>query len=262
MRESAFLKRLAGAVVVAVCLGAAPAFADTVFSDSTFDLSGYTASPQYINGADASIAGTQCSSCGNPGSALQITANFGTANDAVAQGFINNSFVYNPLTSGAITGIDFSVDKNLVFSQPATPPGMLFGNSARPTIEQDGVYYVAVIPGPGTAGGGVPTGFNTFTADLVATDFLAYNFATNAFGTTNPNFDGDPLSFGLTQSFGLGFTAPTTAVATYDNLSFDIASSLPPVAAPEPSSIAMLCVGLASMLLFGLFRRNKSISQE
>ena len=254
MRESAFLKRLAGAVVVAVCLGAAPAFADTVFSDSTFDLSGYTASPQYINGADASIAGTQCSSCGNPGQALQITANFGTVGDAVSQGFINNSFVYNPLTGGAITGIDVSVDKNLVFSSLAV--GTPFGNSARPTIEQDGVYYVAVIPGPGTNGGGIPTGFNTFTADLVASDFLEYDFATGASGTTNPNFNGDPLYFGLTQEFGLGLNADTTAVATYDNLSIDIAST------PEPSSMQMLGVGLASMLLFGLFRRNKSISLQ
>lgn len=258
MRESAFLKRLAGMAIIAVCLGAAPAFADTVFTDSTFNLAGYTASPKYINGADASISGTQCASCGNPGQALQITANFGTNGDAVSQGFINNSFVYNPLTSGAITGIDVSVDKNLVFSTLAT--GTPFGNSARPTIEQDGVYYIAVIPGTGTQGGGIPTGFNTFTADLLATDFVEYDFATGISGTTNPNFNGDPLSFGLTQEFGLGLNTSTTAVATYDNLSFDIAGL--PIATPEPSSVGMLGVGLASMLLFGLFRRNKSISLE
>jgi hypothetical protein len=258
MRKSAFLKRLAGAVIVAVCLGAAPAFADTVFSDSTFNLSGYTASAQYLSGTGVSIAGVQCSSCGDPGQALQITANMNAVGNAVAQGFINNSFVYNPLTSGAITGIDVSVDKNLVFSTLAV--GTPFGNSARPTIEQDGVYYVAVIPGTGTQGGGVPTGFNLFTADFVASDFVEYSFVTGTSGTTNPNFDGDPLYFGLTQEFGLGLNTPTTAVATYDNLNIDIASAAVPT--PEPSSMAMLGLGLASMLLFAVFRRNKSISQE
>ena len=71
-------------------------------------------------------------------------------------------------------------------------------------------------------------------------------------GTTNPNFDGDPLYFGLTQEFGLGLNTPTTAVATYDNLNIDIASAAVPT--PEPSSMAMLGLGLASMLLFGAFR--------
>jgi hypothetical protein len=255
MRESAFLKRLAGTVVVAMCLGAAPAFADTVFTDSTFNLSGYTTSPQFLTQAGDTLSGVQCSTCGDPGQALAVTTNLPNNGDAASQAFINNAFVYNPLTGGAITDISFSVDKNLVFNTVASPTSP-FGNTARPTIEQDGVYYVAAIPGPSTLGGGVPTGFNSFSGVLVASDFVSYDFATGLAGTANPNFDGDPLSFGLTQEFGVGQTTDNIATATYDNLSFDIAS------VPEPSSMEMLGVGLASMLLFGLFRRNKSISLE
>jgi hypothetical protein len=218
----------------AMSLASTPALADIIFADSTFNLANYTETAQFT--FEASIAASQCASCGNPGTALQFVATFGdttSANGAADQGFINNTFSYNPKNQGALGSLTASVDKNLGINV-TTPANNPFGNTFRPLIEQDGNIYLAAIPGPTLLGGF--TGFNSLSqSGLVATDFQKYDFSTGTFLTGAPDFSGDLMLFGLGQITGIGGYPSSQVTAVYDNLRFDLV-----IAAPEPSSFWLL----------------------
>ena len=230
----------------ALALGVAPAFADVVFTDTTFNLANYSFSPQAT-----SPAGTL--SITSSSGVLQTTATFTNSATAinVAQGLVNNGFSYNPLTQGAITGIDTSVLKNI--STDFTLTGG--GNTFRPTVEQGGVFYLAAIAGATFNGPNAPggTGFTNFSATgLQATDFLSYDFSTGTFGSANPNFaGGGTLLFGLTQISGVGSFSgsPGQLITQYQDLSFDIH------AVPEPSTL--LLFGATLLGLGWLYRRRR-----
>ncbi len=243
------MKRLACLITLAMFMASAPMFADVIFSDTTVDLSNYTATASFVNPEAVSITAANCSTCGSTGGeALQFVSTFGdttTTEGLVDLGFVNNLFTYDPGTEGAISSITASVDKDLTITLTTTGS---FGNTFRPVIEQDGVFYLAAIPGPGLSGGS--TGFNVLSqSGLTAADFFAFDFADgegNATGfvipgSQHPNFSGDPMMFGLAQISGVdGFNGGVITTA-YDNLSFDIT----PV--PEPSSLLLL-TGLVPLL--------------
>jgi hypothetical protein len=221
---------------VMLCGSFIPAHADTVFTDTTFNLTNYSTTVFTSTGATA--AASQCPTCGNPGSALEIDMSFPTGNSAADLGVVNNTFSYDPLTQGAITSISASVDKDLTLNSSSGG-----GDTFHPMIEQDGNYYIAAIAGVGLSGPGT-TGYETLSeTGLLATSFTQYFFATGTTGTANPNFDGDPMLFGLAQISGSNGTALLTA--DYDNLSLDLVT---PAAAPEPSSLLLLGAGLAGLL--------------
>src|ERR1700761_5435016 len=117
--------------------------ADVVYTDTNFaDLASYSASTAYSsNPALATITYGQSSGT------LQFTSTFGDDSagaDSVSQGLVNPNFSYDPSTQGAVLDIDASVFKTI----SVNAPGNNFGNSFHPTIEQDGVFYVATIAGP------------------------------------------------------------------------------------------------------------------
>jgi hypothetical protein len=234
--------------VLILVLGGAliPAHADDVFTDGTFNLGNYT---QTINFSSVAFSVSQCTTCGNPGDALQITQSYATAG-AFTDALINDTFSYNPLTQGAITSISASVDKDFT----DTTAG---GNTFHPTIEQGGVFYIASIPGTGiTSTTGGTTGYLTISqTGLVASNFLSYNVATNTAGTANPNFDGSTMTFGLMQISGNGGGQESLTV-DYDNLNLDLVT--PSVPTPEPSSLLLLGVGLAGLMLIS--RRKLAVN--
>jgi len=162
---------------------------------------------------------------------------------------VNTTFTYDPLTQAPIIGIDASVLKNIATSFSASG----ITNSYHPTIEQDGVFYLATIPGPTFTGPNEPggTGFLSFSqADLQASDFLSYDFTTGTFGSSNPNFNGDPLTFGLTQLTGIGLDQTGNIVTQFQDLSFDVLQT------PEPASLAVLGTALVG---FGAIRRRRKV---
>lgn len=137
--------------------------------------------------------------------------------DLAAMGFMNNTFRYNPLSQGVITTIDASVDKNNITNQPVNP-NTTFTNTFRPLIEQDGLFYLAAIPGPTYHGGS--SGYSTISrTGLVATDFAQFDFSTGMFGTAHPNFGGDPMLFGVGQITQV-FVNNVRFEPDYDNLKY------------------------------------------
>jgi PEP-CTERM motif len=231
-------------VLAVLCVAAVPAFADTVFTDGTMSLGGYTTQGPFLTSGlpgSATVTLSNCNNCGDPnGKALQVTVNFSNA-AATDVGLVNNSFNYNPTTQGDITSITASVDKNLT-SNATNGSGSTF----HPLIEQDGNFYIASITGPGLTGAGT-TGYNLLSqTGLLATSFVQYNFATGVTGTANPNFNGDAMSFGLAQITS-NVTGTASITLSFDNLAFDIAS-VPPAKTPEPASFSLLGLGLLGIM--------------
>jgi hypothetical protein len=242
---------------------ATPASAGTIFTDSTFNLANYQTSAQFLSGPGTSLVPSQCALCGNPGSALQLVATFPTSppsNLVVAeQALVNTGFSYNPLTMGAITSLSASVDKNLAVNLPSGPTP--YTNTFHPSIEQNGIFYFASIPGPPlllNSGVGGQTGYNTISGGLTAADFTEFDFTTGLSDGTHPNFAGAPMLFGLTQVFSANTGGPTEiATAQYDNLSFAINVA----GVPEPSTWAMMLLGFAGLgFAFRQSRRKVSFA--
>ncbi len=239
-------------LIALACLAApAGALANVTFTDSTFALANYNTVLAYSADSSNSYAISQCPSCGNPGLALEIIMNEpdggGATSPSLYIGVINTTFAYDPATNGAITSISASIDKNITDNAVGT-----LGNFFRPIIEQDGNIYVyeVGIAGPSLSAPGT-TGYNTLAGtDLTAAEFVEINTTTGAYGTANPNFDGDLMKFGFAQL--LGPTTVTGTVVTYyfDNLSIGLTTTV-----PEPATLSLLGLGLAGV---GFMRRRRA----
>jgi hypothetical protein len=245
-----FRFRFSALAAAAVALAPMSAFsAEITFTDSTFDSANYTESPEFTS--NASLAYNFCSSCGEGGvPGLQITlTSTGTA-DNPGEGsiaFINTTFSYNP-AAGSVQSISASVNK--ILTDSIINPGA--GNTFRPTILQNGNYYLAAISGPSIPPGSDTTGWNTIAGSgLGASSFTEYDFATGSFVAGSPNFSSGLMQFGLTQTF----TNPGNfnATAIYDPLRISLFT------APEPSTWAMMLLGFAGLGFLG-YRQSRRLA--
>jgi hypothetical protein len=255
------LKSFSAVASVALIAGLLPISASAV-TFQTGDFAGASLAASYFSDPTNTAASAAiCANCGNPnGLGLQFIANFnssavGNPNNTATTfpqasfGVVISTFTYDPGTQGAITSIDASVDKNLTTSEISTLP---IGNTFRPLIEQDGNIYLAAIAGPSIPTGPGSTGYQTISqTGLTASDFVLFDFATGIFGTANPNFGGDAITFGLGQTFN--FAPGTNNEADYDNLSLTVNS------VPEPSTWAMMILGFAGLGFIAYRRKSKPL---
>jgi hypothetical protein len=250
--------RIGSAALCTMALGAAPAFADVVFTDDSFDLADYTPTSIFQSGPSAGLV------YASAGGTLQFVSTFTDLDlvSDVAMALFDTDFVINPATQGTPTSIDASVDKDNTDSITIPTTGT-FTNTFRPAIEQDGSYYLAAIAGPSLTSIPGTTGYNLLSATgLTAADFVSFNFSTGTFGTAHPNFAGDPMEFGLAQITSVrivGGEPPLSiyqAILDYKDLTLDVVGAK---AVPEPSTLALL--GLSAIGMGWLSRRRARLFQ-
>ena len=167
-----------------------PASAGIVFSDNTFDLSNYTIDTYQTGGA--SISTSQTLTKGNPGAALQSVINepFLLNLFYTTQIVLNNSFIYDPSTQGAIQSIDASGD-SFVYLQNAA----LTDRFGIAIILQNGKYYASMIISPPINGV-----WQTYSlSGLVASDFdlVVDPLRQITDPTSHPNFSSGVIKFGI-----------------------------------------------------------------
>jgi PEP-CTERM motif len=226
----------------------AAAQAQVVFSDPTFATGPYNTTTQVVSGSVVVNVGN-CASCGpSAGPALHITALYGS-DASYATALLNTSFVYTPNVQGTVLSIDAQADKNLF----ADFIPVQLSNSFRPLIQQDGLLFAAVLPGPILAGA-LSTGWNTIAANgLLAAGFRRFDLSTGSFGTETPNFAGNTMTFGLLAVGSL--LGGTNALVGADYANYRVV--LNPV--PEPQTWLMLGVGVAGLVFVkGAPRRRKA----
>jgi hypothetical protein len=236
------------ALALALSIAAYPAHASVTLTDTTFDLSGY-AMVTYKSDAASTFTATQCPSCGNnTPEGLSIATSLPNGG-GLTLGFINTGFVYDPTSQGEIDSLFAFVSKDLTSLIAATS-----GNTFRPLIEQGGIYYMATLNGENVVGP-TTTGFRDIFGMLTAASFSRYDFTTGGFLAGNPSFSTGEMRFGLAQ-LTIGAPPGHTGSIRYDTLRFDITSTPPAAAVPEPATWMMMIAG------FGLagvsLRRRRS----
>ncbi len=225
MRSSTFCS-------ASLLLAAATLWGDVTFTDTTFNVPDYTIS-YYKTDPSIEITVQQTQNGGNPGQALEILYTFPpiSGNDFV--GLARSSFSYDPSAQGAIQSISFSIDKYSTYTGCDTPTCQLGTNTARPTILQNGQFYMAVINIPGPA-----ATYITAKATLRATDFGLFDFTSGNLNTAvNPNFSSGVMQFGFTNRYMFQFDQTSQADVRYDNLAITVHST--PSTAPTISSVSL-----------------------
>jgi hypothetical protein len=212
-------------------------------------LAQFSAQPLYVSaGTTVTVATTGAAGSPAPALALRTGTMTGYTDYAYTAGFLYGAFTYDPGSQGAITSLDFSLDRALDFVIDGSP--IAASITGRVLIQQGGQTYMAVsagVPAPGTA-------FTTITMNgLLATDFGLWDTATNAVNAAlNPDFASGPMTFGFAVRASANNWLTTTTVqldAYADN--FRLALNTAAVPVPVPATLALALLGLAAMGVAG-----------
>lgn len=232
---------------ISCAMAVTPAVAGTtVFSDSTFNNADYTLGA-FKDAAVTVNSYGQTLSGGNPGAGIQGTvSSIGLNPKGVLFTALNNGFVYDPTVSGAVTALDFSLDR---FANPTNggTPTTVGSYSLRLLAQQDGTLYQATfVFGPFGALGGTWHGLTQ--NGISASDFSTLD-ATNFTGSGvfgGLNFSGHAITFGFAmRGGGTPSLLDQTNDLRADNFRLAVKSASGGV--PEPASWAMMIFGLGAV---------------
>lgn len=212
---------------------------EVTFSDGTFNLGDYNITTYSNLPPPDTVTLSQNTSGGNPGDFLaQNFSLTGAVQGAeVVSALINKGWTYNPSMEGAISGINFSIDKftSTTFTSEAGTLAAL----------QDGKFYIFSVLGTVDVGAWETIAKEGITA---SSGWEVVNLTNGIISPGAPNFtpNGDPLSFG----FAIGATGTLSGVFTAgaDNVFIGIT----PV--PEPSGLITLGTVI---FLFGLVKLSR-----
>jgi hypothetical protein len=229
---------------VLVAIAAPSNAASVTFTDTSFNTADYTLNA-YSQPSVTTTLGQTAS--GNPGTALEGTYSSTGGNSAgVLYVALNNGFVYDPSSQGAITALSASLDRYFVPILNDSPINV-GSYSLRVFAEQGGNLYQAIYTfGPTNQPGG--DWYTGSQSSLLASDFKLFdpaNFGAN--GTaTGLDFSGGAITFGFAMRAagavdgnGNPVDGPASGVLRADN--FRIAIN----AVPEPATWAMMIAGFA-----------------
>jgi MYXO-CTERM domain-containing protein len=251
---------LVGAMLAGSLAAGAALAGQTDFTDGTFATSNYTLGS--FADSSVTIGAFGQTGNGNPGTALEgMTSSTGVNAQGVLLTALNNTFVYNPTTSGAISTIDVSLQRYADFTD-AGAESAVGSYTLRLLAEQDGTLYQATFTsGPFGIDGGFWVGLSQ--AGITADQFTVLNSADFATGgtTTGLNFDGDAITFGFAMRAsgavlsGSGAPSPDdqTTDMRADNFGVSVHSSSP---TPEPASWALMLAGFGG--LGAVLRRRRT----
>jgi len=229
MRHHKMLSSLT--VAAALSLGTAANAAvvnQVIFSDHTYADADWTVVLQ-PSSSDASASAFQVATGGNPGSFREAILNTGESPSFIGQ--LNKTYVYDPSSNGAITGITYNMD--------------LIGDGATyfALISQNGNLYAERMH---TASADSDTWQNkNLVLDLA--DFLlipsnAQRDPLSLYGSSQPDFSvsGPLITFGYLVDCGALFSGCSTGI---DN--DPILLTVTPRVVPEPTALVLFLLGMS-----------------
>jgi hypothetical protein len=216
MNKSHYLHRLTAVIISFAVFVSLEVTASTVFTDSTFDLANYTIDT-YQSGS-VTINTFQTLTSGNPDAALQtiISETVSLAASSTTQIFMNNSFIYDPGTQGAIQSID--VMRDTFIDLQYMPLESHFGTAI---LSQNGNYYVYTKSLPAVNGAWLSfSGCGLQASDF---DFVTDPLTAATDPTRHPDFTSGVIQFGLAIHTDIqGSLAQPVSDIRADNMSYTV----------------------------------------
>jgi len=200
------------------------------FIDGTFNLSDYSILTYQSGGA--TIQNEQILTGGDPGAAAETILTIPATDSFYSDIYwINNTFIYEPTTQGAIQSIDLSADRYVKWNVNFPTEGCGF------VIKQGGKLFVDQV----TVSADDGAYEKVSQTGATASDFdLITNAATGTTDSTqHPDFATGELQFGFRYGPTIGGNAAASvATEKTDNISFIIhGEGLPSISSLQPSAV-------------------------